>query len=389
MPLLQITDEEYRERQREIGAVGGSEFGGILTSLAHWLARKGRPANEAMIRGSAIHCAVLEPDDFAERYPVKRAVFKDAEAFEALKPSAPVKGEDGSWTVAGVDGSFSLRKEAKAATPAGPPGPWHVDGSDEWFRTREDANAEAGDGISESEAETIAETAHAVHLHPIAGPLFNDAECERVAFWEDEESGVQCCAKADAWDPDGRILVDLKTVNRTILPADAAKWILGSNYHVQMAHYSAGVEAATGSAPAEVWIVCVEALAPHAVACYRLSPEFLALGAWRRREALARLSAWDRSQPAPAFPAAVVDLDPPAWAIPAEFSEEALNEWRLDARIKRLEAAVTESAGALAVACARSVVAARAGDHGEALKIYNEGHVLHREALAAFAAVSA
>lgn len=330
--MMQMTDEMYRAKQRDLGAIGGSDLGAILTSLAHWQARKAQPSNVYMVRGSAIHCAALEPDEFHDRYPQKPEVYKDAEGFDALRPAQPIKGDDGLWRVEGVEGSFALRKHAKAASTEPPAGPWRVDSpalADVWYRTKDEANWAAGEGMTAAEYETVVNTANAVRTHPVAAELLDGAECESVVFWTDAESGVECCAKADVWHPGRRILADIKTVNRVVEPKDAAKWIASGNIHTQMAHYAAGVAAATGTVPDEVWIIAVETSEPHAVACYRLGAEFMDVGHDNRAQALERIAAWDRAAPMPApFGLDVIDLSPPSWLLPAE--PASIAAWRAD-----------------------------------------------------------
>ena len=288
-----LTDQEYRQRQRELRAIGGSDLGAINESLAHWQARKGRDPSDAMLRGTAIHCAVLEPERFDLEYSHAKAVYKDEEAFAAAKEAGQ--------------------------TPAGP---WRVDGVDHWYKLRKDAKAAAGGGLSDSEWQIVTNSAEAVARHPIAGPLVAESVTERAIFWAAALAGVDvnCCAKVDAWHDGRGALVDLKTVNRTVGPARASKWIVDGNYHAQLAHYAAGLTA-SGQAVSEVLIVAVEALPPHAVAVYRLSDDLLELGQQRRLEALRRVAEWDPTAPTPAYSAEIYDVDAPRWAMTDEARE--------------------------------------------------------------------
>jgi len=316
----QLTDQDYRDRQRRLVAVGGSDLSGIGESLAHWLARKRRTPSEAMLRGTAIHCAVLEPERFASEYSRAPAVYKDAEGFEAAKG----------------------RGEA-------PAGPWKVENSDTWHKLRKDAKVAAGGGLSDSEWQLVVDSAAAVAAHSVAGPLLARCITERAVFFRDD-TGLHCCAKVDAFDEERRILVDLKTTNRTIGPARAAKWIVDSGYHAQLAHYAEGC-----GDVAEVLIVAVEALQPHAVAVYRLSPLLLELGAQRRREALDKLAAWDRVAAPPAYEAKIHDIEPPRWAVTDEARRRLEDKVRARAAVEAFEAANAGLVRAFEVAAARAM----------------------------------
>jgi len=153
-------------------------------------------------------------------------------------------------------------------------------------------------------------------------------------FWVDPDTGCRCSGQADYWLPEDRILVDYKTHGRAIRPGkQAQRWLMDASYHVALAHYCAGIKAALGYMPDEVYVIAQESVEPHAVAVYRLTTTMLALGQWQRQRALQVYMQASASNIWEGYPAKVVDLDPPAWAKPDGF---------IDWHIEQLSAAMQQ-----------------------------------------------
>ena len=309
-----MPDSDYRNLGEV--CIGGSEYSSILRSPAHWANRSFGEPSEAMKMGTAIHCAVLEPDDFDDRYMVEPAIYKR----EGYKPE---KGADG-WTLPATGETFATKGAAdKAARP------WAFEGG-EGYRTRADAKAAieydaAGrDILTASAAEQVRDATAAVMDHAVAGPIIKGATCELAVLWR--ERGILCRGKADALA--GDILIDLKTVYRDgATPAKAPGWIARSHYHTQLAHYAAGVEAIGGTVR-EAWIVMVEAFPPFAVAIYKLTPRALEIGkAWRGLAFDAIENGRDARGNWRAYPEQPIAVDVPAWAAPPDLERAAFDDW--------------------------------------------------------------
>ena len=160
-------------------------------------------------------------------------------------------------------------------------------------------------------------------------------------FWNCSTSGAPCSGQIDYWLEGERIVVDYKTHGRTMTPRQAAKWVMDRGIHIQLAHYGDGVLAATGAPPDEHYVVAQETSAPYAVGVYRLDPKLVALGEYKRQEALAIIEACRASGVWPAYPERVVDVSAPSWALSADFEA-----WRFKTSVAAAE---------------REAVAARAG----------------------------
>jgi len=311
-----MPDSDYRNLGEV--CVGGSGFSSILRSLAHWSTRSYGEPSEAMKMGTAIHCAVLEPDDFADRYLVEPAV-------EKLDGFEPEKSDAGGWILPASPAQRYATKAAAARAAL----PWSFDGGD-GYRTRQDAkvaiarHAGERDIITAAAHEQVKAATAAVMAHPIAGPVISGATCELAVLWR--ENGILCRGKADALYDD--ILIDLKTVYRDgATPAKAPSWIARSHYHTQLAHYAAGVEAIGGTV-SEAWIVMVEAFPPFAVAIYSLTDRALAMGrAWRTIALDAVAAGVDDRGNWPAYPVDPIAVDVPQWAAPPGFVGDGFDDW--------------------------------------------------------------
>lgn len=201
----------------------------VSAKLFDYRTRVPEPDKESYRKGRAIHCAVLEPDEFVRRYYV------------------PLARPDG------IDGRT---KEGKAALAA-----WRAEA------------AEQADGrIEELTANEFAlalACAAAVRDDRDAAKLLRDGRPEVTVCWTDRSTGIACKARVDYLRP-GQ-LVELKSTSDCggrAFGNDCAKYL----YHGQVAFYLDGCVAA-GLLPRDAiaWIVAVESAAPHDVACYSVS----------------------------------------------------------------------------------------------------------------------
>jgi len=174
----------------------------------------------AMLLGTLVHCAVLEPREFDKRYV-----------------AAP-----------------KINKRTKA-------------GKEEWAAFVED-NADKT-VITIEEHDTSLYIARCVMAHPVAYDMLTGGDAERVFQWEDENTGVKCKAKADYVK--GNVIADLKTA-QDASPKGFAKACANFGYHWQDAHYS------NGSQCDRFVFIVVETSYPFVVGVYELDDEAKAIG---------------------------------------------------------------------------------------------------------------
>jgi hypothetical protein len=177
----------------------------------------------AMRLGTAIHAKVLEPDAFREAYAY-----------------CPPECSD---------------KRTKAFK--------------EWAAT-------AGDRIplNESDGTTIHTAAAALTMHPIAGKIIRAAELtEKSVAYTDPESGADCRFRFDGIA--GPIVFDIKTISKCN-NQEIRKTFTEYGYHVQAAHYLAGLDVLDPSTKWRFMFLFVETCEPWRVRV--VDPSELAIG---------------------------------------------------------------------------------------------------------------
>lgn len=148
----------------------------------------------------------------------------------------------------------------------------------------------------------------AVRSHPwVAALLADDAtEAEAILTWTAD--GRTQKARADVMNHGRRLVADLKTT-QSIDIRRFGHDIVRFGYLGQLAHYSTGIEAARGWAPAEHVLIAVEKAAPHDVAIFPIHADAIAVGAEKRAELLAKLAECEREDRWPGRHPEPVTLD--------------------------------------------------------------------------------
>jgi len=176
--------------------------------------------------------------------------------------------------------------------------------------------------ITQSEYDEALRVVAAIWKTPIWNTIEGyDGVAERSWWWQDEATGLSCKARTDLWVdlPDRNLIVDLKTTANSSREAFArtAHRLL---YHLQVAHYCAGVTAVTGK-PCDCLIIAAEYRPPYEVNTYLFASATaltsqMQLGEQVRREALDRLSVCVNYNSYPASnEGKVTVLEPPAFAL--------------------------------------------------------------------------
>lgn len=197
----------------------------IDRSPAHYAHREAREPTRAMVLGSAIHAAILEPDLFESEYLLLRDV---------------------------TDRRSSAYKEA--------------------IKSRDESFVLTG-----KEADQVKGMQDAIYLNSDAVKLLScEGWTELAAFIECPETGVLLKAKFDRINSDG-VSVDLKSTQD--IRYDQFQRSVGSyRYHVQHAHYSRVFELIAGFELKAFKFLCVESSAPHASKVYTLDDEAKQVG---------------------------------------------------------------------------------------------------------------
>ena len=228
---------------------------------------------EAFRIGSAAHCAVLEPDQFWQRY--------------ALRP----------------DGIDRRTKDGKAA-----------------FATFEAANV-GKTVITQDEAGAVQEMTAAVQHHPLASQLLAVGQFE--LSWRVEPVGgmaLQC--RTDWFNQAGCELsggrpyvADLKTVESLDFDAfrNFERACFNFGYHRQAGFYLPLITEILGSPVFDFYFIAVEKVEPYGVAVYRLSDAATARGHDETITDLLRLQGCIKTQQWPNLPNDLREIGLPKW----------------------------------------------------------------------------
>lgn len=237
----------------------------LLRSPAHYILERSTPKEPtaAMQFGSAVHCGVLEPNEFAAR------------------------------VVCAPD----INRRTK-------------DGKAEWAAfIAESAGRIVLDADSFDAARRCVD---AVNAHPAARELLAGSRREVSVFWTDERYAVPCKARFDALNHGG--IVDIKTTDDASSEAFAlsiARW----GYHRQAAHYSDGHTVTLGAEPAFFVFVAVERDPPHGVACYAMPYVGIMAGRREMANAKARYAHCLACGEWPGYPPTIDTIALPKWLL--------------------------------------------------------------------------
>lgn len=234
--------------------------------------RERREPTPAMVIGTAIHTAVLEPGEFGKRYHVAPAVDRRTK-----------------------------------------------DGKAEWLLALDQAEAAGAELISNDDATTCMRIADQVRSHPTARKVFSHGQAEMSCYWTDRETGVLCKCRPDWLNLP--LIVDVKSTEDASRDAFMrSAW--NYRYWVQAAWYMDGVEQATGQRVDAFIFAAFEKSAPHACAFYFADEAMIELGRAEYRKQLRLYADCLASDKWPGYPTDVLALGLPAWALKAANDNE-------------------------------------------------------------------
>lgn len=232
----------------------------VHISPAHYKDQPPREPTQAMRIGSAIHCAVLEPDLFDKRY--LEVNFKDRRT-KAYKETAQAHGEE-----------FVLLPH---------------------------------------EAEHVRAVQKSIHAHPEAKKLITQpGDFEMSAFARDPETGVKVRCRYDLLC--SNFALDLKK-SRGVMPREFSRACATYRYHVQAAFYSDVYEWITGEKLEAFWFLAVEDQPPYTPVLYRLDDISLEQGRIDYRRDLNTYAMCLESGEWPKFEPETSLLSLPDWAL--------------------------------------------------------------------------
>lgn len=272
--LRNLPDDEYHAAK---GVVSKSHLDRMALCPAkylHYLSQPPDERTEAMIEGSAFHCAVLEPDAFDGRYV-------ELPDFGPMQSSTNRKIRD-MW----------IAQEGRGRTVLKP-------------------------GV----VQKLMAMRDSVFAHDSAR-LLRGMETEVTALWVEPQTGLPCKARADGISMLDGVFVDLKKT----ATADPQAWLRSAakfRYHVQDVFYSRAFDE-NGIKIKNFVFVVVEDEPPYVTSFIQLSDDDRLAGENAYMRELARIRhAWDEMH----FPGydggRVIDLRLPAWATKPVVDENA------------------------------------------------------------------
>lgn len=247
-------------------AVSASHLKEAMRSPYHYWARYLNPMRlpveptPAMRLGSLVHCAVLESDQLESRYGV----------------CAPRNTKAG-------------KEQAEQMAAAGI------------------------EAVTASDMLTANRIADSVRSHPAAAALLAKGKAEQSFWWDDLPTGLRCKCRPDWYY--GTTVVDLKTC-QDASPSAFASSVAKFGYHIQAAHYLAGLHGAE-----RFVFIAVEKDPPYACAVYELDLEAMALGRTMRDNALDVIATCRAAELWPGYgDTNVQTLSLPSWALKSTIS---------------------------------------------------------------------
>lgn len=279
-----MTGKLYTRKECQYGSLPGVHITGLKEmrrSPKHFKHRLEHPRepSAAMELGTATHIAILEPERFLREFALWNAT--DAE-------------------------TGKTRQRRGAA--------W-----DEFCKLNAGRTI-----IRDEEYEQSIALRDAVRADPLAMKYLAMGRPEIAMTWTDSHTGVECVGRLD-WDT--RVdkhpaIVDVKTTRNAgefWFSRDVARL----DYHLQLAYYSDGYEAAIGKAP-RVVVIAVESAPPHDVVTYIVPDDVLDIGRVAYRELLEKYKACADAGEWPGQQGGEEEkyLALPAWAVPEEENDD-------------------------------------------------------------------
>lgn len=259
---LALSNSDYHAHP----AISKSHLDKVAKSPAHYWEhylspdRVPQEPTPAMILGTALHTAVLEPQLWDQQFAVPPQAF---------------------------DRRTKVGKELAQAF---------------------EAEAEGKTVLTPDDADRIRRMADAVHRHPASSFLLELPGIREASyFWPDFDTGLECKCRPDWHSKDHRIIVDVKTTEDAS-PRGFAKSVANFRYHVQAFWYQRPFPEAE-----QFLFIAVEKSPPYLVAVYAATPAMVAAGGRAADRDLRQIAACRESGVWPGYSDEIQPLDLPTW----------------------------------------------------------------------------
>lgn len=153
----------------------------------------------------------------------------------------------------------------------------------------------------------------AVHMHPVAGGLLQGGQAEQSFYAIDKETGELIKCRTDYMHNSGAMIVDLKTTEDAS-PNGFGKSAANFRYPIQTSWYNGVLDAAFGEHPQDWVFLAVEKNPPYAVGIYFMEPDILARAEIAARRDFLRIVEHRRSGDWPDYGVSPMPLALPGWS---------------------------------------------------------------------------
>lgn len=263
-----------------VEAFSASGMKHLARSPWHWRNRVEVKQTRAMLCGSLVHCAQLEPHALAERYVV-------------VPEDAPRRPSVAQWRA----------KNPSADSVA----------AMDWWRTFEAANTSRAI-VPAADYATTRLQLDAIQACEELREAFSAGDSEVSMFWTDPETGVYCKARPDhITRRRGRVqMLDLKSMADDT-PAGVQRALGRLGLYRQEAHYRRGYEVITGEPVDDFVFAVVSSVPPILATPYRLVDDALQQGLEEVADLLREFAQCHRADVWPAYKPDQRLIDLPAW----------------------------------------------------------------------------
>ena len=276
--IYTMPDEEYFA----LPEMNNSSLKDILRSPAYfkWRQETPREATKAMLTGTALHCAVLEPDEFMKRYAI-------------LPDNAPARP---------TEAMLNAKKPSES--------------SQERVQFWEQFNIMAGGKtiISNEEAAEYLHIGTLIRTHPELSVMFDKGKAEQVIIGKDPETGIMCKCKPDYLTQVGnyKVMIELKSTDDARVNA-FMRTVMNFGYFQAAAFYPDVMTWAGLSRPDLYLIVAFEPNPPYGMKIYEVPQEAYEYGQRQYRKALDLYAYCLQNDEWPNYDTEITPLNLPAW----------------------------------------------------------------------------
>lgn len=226
--------------------------------------RKPNEPTDAMLIGSAVHAAILEPDDFKNQVV-------ESPGFDRRSKTGKAEYE-------------AFKKEHAGKIVLAP-----------------------------EDFQNCANIRDAVHTHPVAGGLLRGGRAEQSFYAIDNETGELIKCRTDYIHDSGAMIVDLKTTEDAS-PDGFGKSSANFRYPVQTAWYHRVLDSVYGEHPEQWVFLAVEKKPPYAIGIYFMEHDLVTRAAIAAQRDLMRIIEHKRAGVWPDYGMEPQPLAVPAWA---------------------------------------------------------------------------